>query len=141
MRLHGHCHCGALEFNFETSFPAEDLPVRACACRFCRLHGAVTATDAAGTVDITVRKPDLSFYRFGLKTADYWLCRQCGVYLCAVVEIEGQSYATLNIATVEGIDDTLLSAPQPVSYEDETFEERLARRKSRWTPVRKLNIS
>jgi DNA-3-methyladenine glycosylase I len=38
--LSGRCHCGNIELAFESSVPAEQLPLRACVCSFCRAHGA-----------------------------------------------------------------------------------------------------
>jgi hypothetical protein len=72
-------------------------------------------------------------YRFGLRTADYLVCRNCGVYLGAVLTSSHGQFATLNI-------NTLTDAPEfenvlAVSYDQEPVAERQQRREQRWTPV------
>ena len=65
----GGCHCGNLTFRLTASQPPEDLPVRACGCRFCRQHGALSTSDPEGRLSFAARDPErLSRYRFGLKT-------------------------------------------------------------------------
>ena len=100
--MKGRCHCGNIELTFESRVQPEKLPVRADACSFCRSHGARTVTDPDGSVSITVHAPEqMSRYRFGLRTADFLVCRQCGVYVAAVLTAEGRAYATININALE----------------------------------------
>lgn len=136
-RLSGRCHCGNLRFSFETRSPPEQLPIRACACTFCRRHRARTASDPAGRVRILVADAQaLSRYRFGLETADFLICRRCGVYLGAVMSVGGQAWATVNINTVDvDAGAAAFPAPQMVDYGAETRVQRQARRRVRWTPV------
>ncbi len=131
----GGCHCGNLEVRFESEIPAEKLQVRACQCSFCRRHNQRSVTDPAGRVTIAVRDPErLSRYRFGLGTADFFICGRCGVYVGAVLEADGRAWATVN---VNALDDRDRFAPgEPVSFEGEDVAGRVARRKARWTPAR-----
>ncbi len=73
-------------------------------------------------------------YHFGLRTADFFLCRNCGVYLAAVMSSPQGRFATLNTncldSAVQGIVD-----PAPVTYDAETADARNRRREQRWTPV------
>ena len=131
----GYCHCGNLEMTFRTGKPAEALAVRSCQCRFCRRHGARTLTDPDGSLTIRVHDAQrLERYRFGLETADFLLCRTCGVYLAAVFETEGLSYATLNTNCLSE-PATGFAAAQPVSYDQESEGDRIRRRKANWTPL------
>jgi hypothetical protein len=62
-------------FRLAASRPPEDLPVRACGCRFCRQHAALSTSDPDGHVIFQVADPArLARYRFGLKTADFLIC-------------------------------------------------------------------
>ena len=83
----GGCHCGNLRVRVRLTTAPADTPIRSCACSFCRSHGTRTLSDPAGQVEVAVS--DLSLtrrYRFGSRTADYLLCRGCGVYVGAVCE-------------------------------------------------------
>ncbi len=130
----GQCHCGAIGFVYSTDLPPETWSVRACGCSFCRAHGAHYTSDSNGSVRFRFCKPELlERYRFGLQTADFLLCRGCGVYIGAVMFIEGAAFAALNINTLSA--PVEFPAHQPVSYDAESRDERVARRQARWTPV------
>jgi 8-oxo-dGTP diphosphatase len=130
----GACHCGAIGFAYETALAPSSWPIRACACQFCRSHGAATTSDPAGAMQLVCRDPDqLLAYRFGLGTADFWLCRGCGVYLAATT-IDGR-FGIINTHALA--DRSLpLASPGAVSYDGETAPSRISRREQRWTPVR-----
>ena len=82
----GACHCGAIEFTYETRLSPQSWALRACQCGFCRAHGALATSDPAGTVRFRYIYPDrLRRYRFGLRTADFLICRECGIYAGAVM--------------------------------------------------------
>lgn len=135
VRLQGSCHCANLSFIFESPSAPEGLPVRACACTFCRRHGARTVTDPRGRVRFAVADEGLlSRYRFGLRTADFLVCRRCGVYLGALMVAGARRFATVNIGSVVP-PPRAPGAVETVSYADETVSERRARRRARWTPV------
>jgi hypothetical protein len=134
MTFEGRCHCGNLSFEFETGLAPGELPVRACQCTFCRGHGALSTSDPKGSVRI--RATDASLvqrYRFGLGITDFLICRRCGVYLLAMMEIDGAHYAVLNANVLDSRDR--LAPPQPMDYDGEDAAGRSARRKARWTPV------
>ena len=73
-------------------------------------------------------------YRFGLRTADFLLCANCGVYIGAVIPTAEGWFGIFNL---HALDDPPpgLPAAQPVSYDGETPTGRTARRSERWTPV------
>jgi hypothetical protein len=75
----------------------------------------------------------LTCYRFGTRSSDFLVCRNCGVYVAALLTSRKGQFATLNTNTIGALQD----APQalPVSYEAESAEERSSRREQRWTPV------
>ena len=132
--IHGCCHCGRIGFRFESALTPQALPLRRCSCSFCRSHGARTTSDPAGSVRFEIVDPTaLRRYRFGLRSADFLLCAECGVYLAAMIEVNGRAYATLNANCFEG--EALMQDAPIVVYEGETLEQRMARRVAKWTPV------
>lgn len=138
-RYKGRCHCGNIELTFETATPPAEVRVRECDCSFCRKHGVRSIADPAARVSIRVARPEaLARYRFGLKTADFLLCRDCGVYVAAVLEDEGERYATTNLNILEK-EGAFTRRPLTISYEGESLEQRLGRRKRKWSPVTALS--
>jgi hypothetical protein len=135
MQHHGGCHCGAVAISFESALAPAETEVRACLCSFCRRHGSRAVSDPAGRLTVTVKQPELvQRYRFGLATADYYLCGRCGVYVAAVLEEVGKLYG---IAIVNALDDAAaFSQPaKPADYSAEDEAARRGRRQSRWTPA------
>ena len=131
----GGCHCGTLGFVFQTALPATEWAVRACQCRFCRLHGALTTSDSGGRLTFTVGDVDLlERYRFGLRTADFLVCRRCGVYVGAQIETTHGAFGIVNVLTMTPVPDGL-PVSTPAEYSSENSDERVERRKKRWTPL------
>jgi hypothetical protein len=134
MSFTGQCHCGNIELKFESNRLPREIQVRACGCSFCSRHGARTTTDPLGHVKLQVRKErELIRYQFGLRTAEFLICGNCGVYVGALLQTEGYSFFTLNVNTLEGRSQFSTGAIS-VSYEEENAAERLERRKRNWTP-------
>ena len=135
MILRGACHCGQVEVAFETASPVADLPLRACGCPFCRRHGTKAVADPNGRLTISAPPNGLNRYRFGLRTADYLICRTCGAYIAAVISGHGEERATLNV-TATAIPGLADRHAEPVDYDRESAEDRRARRLTTWTPSR-----
>jgi hypothetical protein len=135
MLFTGQCHCGNLQARFESGFSAAQLPLRACQCSFCRAHGTVSAADPYGRLTLTASAPDqVRHYRFGLGITDFLICTRCGVYVAAVMEIDGRSFASLNTKVLRQRAE-LAQPPQPLKYDGETAEQRRVRRQRNWTPT------
>jgi hypothetical protein len=136
----GGCHCGNLSFVFAASAPLAVLGVRADLCSFCRAHGARNTSDPKGTMRIRVRDGSkLGRYRFALKTADFLICRDCGVYIGALLEDGGQGWFTVNVNAFA--DKPPLDYPvSPRDFDAEDAAERIARRKRTWTPVEAFEV-
>ena len=126
------CHCGAIGIAFETDKP---LAPRACQCGFCRRHSARSVSDPEGQARITLGG-EVQRYRFGKKLADFLICARCGTYVGAVAELDGETFAVLNLNAFD--EPHLELAGEPYSYDGESAEERNARRRQRWTPARIL---
>lgn len=131
----GGCHCGNIRVALRLSKPPAENPLRACACSFCRAHATRTVADPAGLFEL--RAADWSLvepYRFGSRTADYILCRRCGVYVAALCETASGLRAVVN---VNSLDDraAFTMTPAAPDYDGETVEARLARRAANWMPA------
>lgn len=131
----GSCHCGAIGFRYETSIAPERWSLRACQCSFCRAHDALSTSDPAGYLEFTANVPKLvNRYRFGLRTADFIHCAECGVYIGAFIETSKGQFGIINthalVETPAG-----LAIPGPVTYDAEESAGRVSRREARWTPA------
>ena len=134
----GNCHCGALGFRYTTRRLPPDWSIRACQCRFCRMQDALSTSDPGGELRFFCNDPGaLQRYRFALKTADFLLCRNCGIYVGAVIEINGAHYGIVNTHALETTPDDIAEVGA-ISYDDEDVAGRVSRREQRWTPVSEL---
>jgi hypothetical protein len=80
-KIGGSCHCGNLRFTFEWPTRGSIIPVRACSCGLCTKHKAVWTSHPNGRFSLVIGDEDqLNRYRFGTKTADFHVCRACGVH-------------------------------------------------------------
>jgi len=135
MRHSGGCHCGNISVQLELSRAPDQMPLRSCSCSFCRAHGTRTLSDRDGQAEITVADWSLAEkYRFGSRTADYVLCRRCGVYIGAVCETNSGMRAVIN---TNCLDDRAAFTQRPAApdYDGEATDVRLARRATNWMPV------
>ena len=133
--ISGGCHCGNVTFRLAASRPPEDLSVRACGCRFCRQHAALSTSDPDGHVSFAVSEPGrLARYRFGLKTADFLVCQNCGVYVGALMPDGDRAYAILNVNAC-GEPQRFLQKSAAMDYGAEDEAGRQARRRAKWTPA------
>jgi hypothetical protein len=135
MEHQGGCHCGNLRVQVRLTISPDEMRVRSCACSFCRSHGTRTVSDPAGQADFWA--VDWSFverYRFGSRTADYLLCRRCGVYAGAVCETPAGRRAVINTRCLDDRAAFVREATHP-DHDGENVEDRLARRAMNWTPT------
>jgi hypothetical protein len=130
----GACHCGAIRGTLAASRPAGELQVRACQCSFCRRHGAMTVSDPAGTATFEVERMALAPYRFATRSATILVCGRCGVYAGVLLEQGGKAWSVLNARGL-AIPEFSSRTPEPVVYDGETADQRIARRQARWTPT------
>ncbi|SDA59594.1 GFA family protein [Mesorhizobium qingshengii] len=135
MTMHtGGCHCGNIRLGFSTGLDPSQIEVRACQCSFCVKHGSRAVADPDGRLIISVKdETRLHRYRFGLRTADYLLCRECGVYVAAITADDNARA----IVIVNALDDQgrFSQRPIPVDFDAEGKAQRQARRRARWMPV------
>ena len=132
-RLVGRCHCQQITLEYSTATLPEELKLRADQCSFCRRHGARTISDPQGSLRIVMSNCEaVSYYQFGLRTAEFLVCQRCGVYVSAIQRDEGRIYGVVNVNT---FDTRLTQEATPVDYDSETVEQRRDRRRRVWTPT------
>lgn len=130
----GACHCRALELRLESDYTSLELGLRADNCSFCVKHQAKFTSDPQGELFIAARDANLvGRYRFDTKTADFLLCRDCGVFVGAVML--APALAVVNVNVLDARDTFLQNELRVSSFDGESKEQRLARRASRWTPL------
>ena len=131
----GGCHCGNLRLTLRLTQAPHEVRLRACQCSFCRANQTRTVSDPDGACAILVRDPDqVSRYRFGSKTADFLICRTCGIYIGAMSETSAGLRAVIN---TNCLDDRALfdGTAHPTVHDGETTESRMVRRAANWTPT------
>ena len=132
MLIRGGCHCGNVTFDLDWMGDAAKIPARACGCTFCTKHGGVWTSHAASRLCVKVADETLvSRYEFGTRTATFHVCARCGVPPLVTSQIDGRVYAVVNVNCLEDVDPARLDR-MPTSFEGETVESRLARRKRGW---------
>jgi hypothetical protein len=122
----GGCHCGNLRLTLSLSRQPQEVRLRACGCSFCRAHATRTTSDPLGDL--------VESYRFGSRSANFLVCRRCGVYIGAVCTTEAGSRAVINTNSLT--DRALFTGTvAPVDHDGEATEDRMARRTTNWTPA------
>jgi hypothetical protein len=135
MIMEGRCHCGAVHAAFETALDPDVIQVRACQCDFCRGRGGRTVSDPKGRLTLSFDERAVTRYRFASRSADFLLCRTCGAYVGVILSDAAGDVGVVNVAGM-GIEVLALRAPDFMDHlENETPEDKRARRKARWTPV------
>lgn len=132
MLIRGSCHCGNVCFGLEWQPEPAEIPARACSCSFCTRHGGVWTSCPDGELVVEIKDPSrVSKYSFGTRTADFHICAVCGVVPVVTSDIEGRTYAVVNVNALEGLESSLVRRV-PVTFEDEDADTRLKRRARGW---------
>lgn len=132
--LTGSCHCGAIRATLAASKPAAELQVRSCQCSFCARHGAMTVSDPAGRAVFEIDQEALAKYQFETRTGTSLICARCGMYAGVILEDGGKIWSAINVRGL-AVPGFAGRTPEPVVYEGETAEQRIVRRKQKWTPT------
>jgi hypothetical protein len=132
--IEGSCHCGNVSFELAWEPDPAEIQARACGCSFCLKHGGVWTSNPKGALSVTVRDPaQLEKYAFGTRTADFHICRQCGVVPLVTSDIDGRTYAVVSVNAFNNVDRSKVRVA-PISFEGEETSSRLDRRKRNWIP-------
>ncbi len=132
MRIRGRCHCGNISFRLDWPGEPAEIPARACGCTFCTKHGGVWTSHPRAQLEVSIADPArASRYLFGTRTATFHVCMNCGVPPLVTSEIEGRTYAVVNVNTFEDFDCARLNRAG-ADFEGEDKDARLARRVRNW---------
>ena len=141
MMIKGGCHCGNI--HYELLWPQSDavISVRNCSCTFCQKHGGAwishrDAELAAGIDDASL----VSKYRFGTKTADFYVCAVCGTVAFVTCEIDGRQHAVVNARTFKDLGGKSLTSSAS-NFDGEETGDRLTRRQRNWIPRVRISES
>lgn len=134
MLLSGSCHCHNISFELRWEPEPAAIPARACTCSFCTRHGGVWTSCPSGSLTVSIADAGkVSRYVFGTGTAEFHVCARCGVVPVVTSDIEGKTYAVVNVNTLRDVDRSLLQAAS-ATFDAEDQHSRLARRKRNWIP-------
>ena len=132
MLIDGKCHCGNIAFVLDWPGVPSEIVARECGCSFCVKHGGVWTSNREAKLSVTLHSPSLvSKYAFGTKTATFYVCTRCGAVPIVTSEIANHLYAVVNVNTFEDLGSLHLNR-QPVSFDGEEQQSRLARREKNW---------
>jgi len=132
--LHGSCHCGTLRYTIDWP-PALAIEGRACACDYCARHGAVwTSHPDARTALAVADESAILRYRFGTSSADFIVCRRCGILVIAVCVMEDGARCVVNVNSLDDVEASDI-ARRATNFDGEDLASRLARRRRNWMPV------
>lgn len=132
MDLAGSCHCGVLTLRLTTARAPGELPVRLCGCSFCVARAPRYTSDPAGHVAIRIADDaQVERYRFGLRLADFLICRRCDRFVAAV---DG-GRAVIDLGTLERAAELTAAPTRFTAYDREDVATRRARRAAAWTPA------
>lgn len=131
----GGCHCGNLRLRLHLTQGPADNALRSCTCSFCRSHATRTVSDPQGRIEIWSRDwSQVQRYRFGSATADFLICRYCGVYIGAVCDTPQGTRAVTNVNCLADR-AAFTGEPARPNHDGEETEARIARRARNWTPA------
>lgn len=130
--IHGSCHCGNIQFDLEWPGDAARIAARQCGCTFCQKRGGTWTSNPDGRLSATIDNAEhVSLYRFGTKTAVFHVCSVCGVVPFVTSEIDGRTYAVVNIAAFDS-DESRTFDVAGSDFDGEDENSRLARRQQNW---------
>ena len=130
--INGACHCKNIQFVLSWPQGEPEIPIRKCGCTFCQKHCGSWTSHRNSRLVITIADRSLtSKYRFGTRTADFYLCKVCGVVPFVLSEIDDRLYSVVNVNAIEGTYELEFSSSS-TSFDGEDVGSRLERRKQNW---------
>ena len=94
----------------------------------------MTVSDPAGRATFEIERGALSPYQFGTRTGTSLICSRCGMYAGVMLQDGGKTWSVLNVRGL-AIPEFKGRTAEPVVYDGESADARIARRKAKWTPT------
>lgn len=104
-QYHGHCHCGAVAFEINTTL--ENAAV--CNCSMCKRRNGLMHRVQPEDFKLLRGKEDLTLYQFNTGTAKHYFCSHCGIYPFHRPRRAPGVYA-INVHCLEGVGDEDIAA-------------------------------
>jgi hypothetical protein len=102
--LRGACHCNTIRIAIEFDGATTGLSPRRCSCSFCRKHANLYVSASNATLEISVAEEDsLNRYQFGHQTAEFLICRKCGIMPAVVSQIDDQLFGLANANVLDPV--------------------------------------
>ena len=102
----GSCHCGKIDFTFESGPITEGLE---CNCSLCRRKGAIMHFIPASAFTLKTSRDALSTYKFNKHVIDHHFCATCGTApFSEGSDTKGNRMVAINLRCVDGIDPRAL---------------------------------
>ncbi len=128
----GGCACGAVTYLLHCNQDLDELTPRACQCEFCLPREARYVSVADGRLEVRVRdRRYLYAHAFGTFTADFMHCGRCNHLVYVTSEIDGH---LRGLVLEQSLRDDITAPPAEADYDEESLEQRLARRAANWIP-------
>ena len=128
-KILGSCHCRNVTYGLDWPQALEQITVRECSCSYCQKHGASYTSHPDSALNVTVAdSTQINLYQFGHKTADFFVCTNCGCLLFAVCSMDGNDYAVINANNFDNVARETMTKIV-TNFDEEDIEGRLARRK------------
>ena len=125
------CECKNILIDWRRN--STELHCRVCSCKYCQKNKTEYISEQDSSFSFHINDSENhTMVKHGHETATFHECNNCGVSF-VTCEIKGICYGIIN-AKVMGIKGYILD-PEPRDYSGETVDERLIRRKERWSKV------
>ena len=103
-----------------------------CGCTFCLARKPHYTSDPAGHLTIKIAdEAQVERYRFGLRLADFLICKRCDRFVAAV----DSGRAVVNLDVLARAADFTAAPLTLTIYDTEDVAARTARRAANWMPV------
>lgn len=140
-KIEGSCHCQNIRFVLLWPGPKAEIAIRNCDCTFCRKRVGSWTSHPDAKLDVHIdRMSSVSKYRFGTKTAEFYVCSVCGVVPFVISDIDDVLYAVVNVTSFDNVDISTLSH-SPINFDGEDTGTRLDRRKRNWISYVRFDTS
>ena len=95
--LKGSCHCQAVQFEIDSTFPE----LTTCDCSICRRKNALMVKVPESAMRIMSGEDTLTTYTFHSHTAQHYFCSVCGIYPFHRKRVTPDHYG-VNVNCLEG---------------------------------------
>lgn len=124
VKVVGGCHCGAVQFEAETTERPELLD---CNCSVCSMTGYLHLTVPHEDFELISGKDALTSYKFGTRNADHLFCKICGVKSFYQPRSHPDSWS-INFNCIQ---PNSLIQPEIVTLDGQNWEEAVAKLRSK----------